>query len=276
MRYLEHFQLGILHDIIVKGWPDTRSETPFETRQYWDSKDQLSVLDGIVYKGLRIVIPPSLRNNMLKLIHKTHLGLCKSKQRAREVMYWPAMNSDIDTLISNCSVCAEHQNQQPAEPLKSTPTPDLPYDMVGCDIFQFQSEKYLIIVDYYSKYIDTEKLGSETTSAITSALFKVFSSHGIPSTLRSDNGPQFSSSEFKTFCVEHGIDHQTSSPHFQSSNGEAERAVQTVKRLWSKSQNKNLALLDYRTTPLDGVNLSPAQLLMGRRPKLTSCLERST
>ena len=66
-------ELGILHELIVKGWPDTRSETPFETRPYWDSRDQLSVLDGIVYKGLRIVIPPSLRNNMLKLVHKTHL-----------------------------------------------------------------------------------------------------------------------------------------------------------------------------------------------------------
>jgi len=87
-------------------------------------------------------------------------------------MYWPVMNSDIDTLISNCSVCAEHQNQQPAEPLKPTLTPDLPYNTVGCDVFQFQSEKYLVIVDYYSKYIDTEKLGSETTSVITSALLK--------------------------------------------------------------------------------------------------------
>ncbi|XP_052820095.1 uncharacterized protein K02A2.6-like [Mya arenaria] len=204
---------------------------------------------------------------MLRLVHKTHLGLGKSKQRAREVMYWPGMNSDIDTMVSICSVCAEQQNQQPAEPLKPTLTPDLPYDMVGCDVFQFRSEKYLVIVDYYFKYIDTEKLESETTSDITSALLKVFSSHSIPNTLRSDNGPQFSSSEFKTFCEEHGIIHQTSSPHFQSSNGEAERAVQTVKRLWSKSLNKNLALLDYRTTPLDGVNLSPAQLLMKRRPR---------
>ncbi|XP_052809379.1 uncharacterized protein K02A2.6-like [Mya arenaria] len=172
-------------------------------------------------------------------------------------------------MVSNCSMCAEQQNQQPAEPLKPTLTPDLPYDMVGCDVFQFRSEKYLVIVivDYYSKYIDTEKLESETTSDITSALMKVFSSHGIPNTLISDNGPQFSSSEFKTFCEEHGIIHLTSSPHFQSSNGEAERAVQTVKRMWSKSLNKNLALLDYRTTPLDGVNLSPAQVLMGRRPR---------
>ena len=83
----------------------------------------------------------------------------------------------------------------------------------------------------------------------------------------SNNGPQFSSSEFKTFCEELGITHETSSPHFQSSNGEAERAIQTVKNLWRKSSDKKLALLDYRTTPLEGIKLSPAQLLIGRRPR---------
>ena len=78
-------------------------------------------------------------------------------------------------------------------------------------------------------------------------------------------GPQFTSKDFAIFCKEYGIAHKTSSPHFPSANGEAERAVQTVKRLWRKAADKQLALLDYRTTPLEGVNLSPAQLLMGRR-----------
>ena len=101
----------------------------------------------------------------------------------------------------------------------------------------------------------------------------VFACHGIPQTLRTDNGPQYSSYEFKTFCKQYGIEHETSSPHFQSSNGEAECAIQTVKRLWKKTSDKHLALLDYRTTPLQCVNLSPSQLLMGRRPRniLPSC-----
>ena len=93
--------------------------------------------------------------------------------------------------------------------------------------------------------------------------------HGIVKTLRSDNGPCFSSSEFKQFCKSYVIEHNTSSSHFQSSNGEAERAIQTVKRMWNKSSDKQLALLDYRTTPLEGINLSPSQLLMGRRLRNT-------
>ena len=87
--------------------------------------------------------------------------------------------------------------------------------------------------------------------------------------MRSDNGPQFSSSEFRDFCRRLDIKHVTSSPHFQSSNGAAERAVQTVKRLWRKTADKQLALLNYRTTPLEDVNLSPVQLLMGRRSRNT-------
>lgn len=262
-------ELAALNDVIIAGWPDTRGQTPIEVRQFWNSRDQLSVADGVIYKGLRIVIPPSLREQMLKLSHESHQGIVKCKQRAREVMYWPGMNSDIEAKIQNCSKCAEVQNQQVSEPLKPTPTPDLPYSVVGSDIFDFESKKYLLMVDYYSKYVDVIQLTTSTTTAVTKAMKSIFATHSIPQRLGTDNGPQYSSMEFKQFCEKLGIEHETSSPHFQSSNGEAERAIQTVKRLWKKADDKDLVLLDYRTTPMEGINLSPAQLLMGRRPRNT-------
>ena len=138
-------ELPVLYSVIKDGWPERRKDTPFEVRQYWDSKDQLTILDGIIYKGSHIVIPPSLRVDMLKLIHKSHLGMTKCKQRGREVMYWPTMNSDIENLIRDCSTCAEYQNQQIHEPLRPTSTPDLPYSMVGSDLFDFENKKYLLI-----------------------------------------------------------------------------------------------------------------------------------
>uniref|UniRef100_A0A3B3BGB0 Integrase catalytic domain-containing protein n=1 Tax=Oryzias melastigma TaxID=30732 RepID=A0A3B3BGB0_ORYME len=104
-------------------------------------------------------------------------------------------------------------------------------------------------------------------STTIEALKVQFSRHGIPAILQTDNGTQYTSAEFKEFCQSYGIQHKTSSPHAPHSNGEAERAVQTVKRLWTKATDKYLALLDYRTTPLESVGLSPAQLLMGRRPR---------
>lgn len=110
---------------------------------------------------------------------------------------------------------------------------------------------------------------NQPTKWVISKVVSVMGCHGIPSRIRTDNGHQFSSKEFKTFCAKFEIQHETSSPNFQSSNGEAERAVQTVKRLWKTTDDKSLALLDYRTTPLAEIDLSASQLLMGRRPRNT-------
>ena len=149
----------------------------------------------------------------------------------------------------------------------TTPVPDLPYTEVGTDLFNFQGRNYILTVDYFSRFIEVDELSSTTTGSVIEKLKSQFGRHGIPSTLRSDCGTQYTSQQFSDFCKSYGINHKTSNPHFQSSNGEAERAVQTVKGLWRKNEDKYLALLDYRTTPLDGINLSPAQLLMGRRPR---------
>lgn len=121
-------ELGLLQAVIREGWPDTRQEVVIPVRPYWDSRSQLMVSDGIVYKGFRVVVPPSMCKDMLGLIHTSHLGIVKSKQRAREVLYWPGMNSDIEELtLKNCSKCAEFQNKLPREPLKPTKTPELPF-----------------------------------------------------------------------------------------------------------------------------------------------------
>ena len=122
-------ELSDLCSMIVNGWPDSTSETPLSVREYWDSRDLLSVTDGIVYKGMRIVIPPSLRNHMLKLIHKPHLGIVKCKHRAREDMYWPAMNTAKE--VRNCSKCSMHPNKQSREQLKPTSPPEITYGEVG-------------------------------------------------------------------------------------------------------------------------------------------------
>ena len=260
-------ELNQLQALILSGWPDTRQEVPVQLRPYWDSRSELAVSDGVIYKGMRIVIPPSLRKQMLTLIHESHLGIVKCKQRAREALYWPSMNSDIEETIQNCTKCATFQSKQPSEPLMPSPTPELPFSEVGTDLFEFESRTYLLTVDYYSKFIEVDQLLDQRSKTTIQALKAQFARHGIPKVVRSDSGPQFCSDEFTAFGREYGFTHKTSSPYCPSVNGEAERAVQTVKRLWRKAADRQLALLDYRTTPLEGINLSPAQLLMGRRPR---------
>jgi hypothetical protein len=177
------------------------------------------------------------------------------------------MNADIEDTVKNCVKCADYQRQKPAEPLLPTVAPDYPFAEVGVDIFEFGRKHFLLSVDYYSKFIEVDELNNLSCGNTITKLKEQFARHGIPERLRSDCGTQFTSKQFQQFCKEYGIQHNISSPHFQSSNGEAERAVQTVKNLWRKNNDKHLALLDYRTTPLEGINLSPAQLLMGRRPR---------
>ena len=267
-------ELNELRAMIQKGWPDTKQETPHAIRDYWSVRDELAVVDGVIYKGMRIVVPPSMRNNMLAQIHASHLGIVKCKQRAREALYWPSMNNHIERLVQDCAECNTYQNKQPAEPLKSTCTPELPWIELGSDLFEWNGDSYLLTVDYFSKFIEVDHLNSTTSTAVIKRLKAQFARHGIPMKLRTDNGPQYSSQEFRQFCASYHIEHVTSSPRYPQSNGEAERAVQTVKRLWRKCEDKQLALLNYRTSPLASCNKSPAQLLMGRRPR--NLLPRST
>ena len=93
----------------------------------------------------------------------------------------------------------------------------------------------------------------------------MFSQYGVPETIVSDNGPQYSSLEFAEFAKGYGFNHVTSSPYFPQSNGQAESTVQTVKNLLKDSTDHHMALLTYRSTPFPWCNLSPAKLLMGRR-----------
>lgn len=260
-------ELSSLQHVIQQGWPEHRRDAPTTVQPYWESKSQLTICDGVVYKGLRIVIPPTMRQHMLKLIHQSHLGIVKSKQRVREVLYWPGMSAEIEEVVKNCSKCAEFQNKLPRLPLKPTEAPGLPFELVASDIFEFDGKHFILLVDYFSKYIEVDELKDLRSRTAIEILKSQFSRHGIPSALRTDNGPQYASEEFRDFCESYGISHITSSPHTPHSNGEAERAVQTVKRLWNKAPDRHLALLDYRTTPLETVELSPAQLLMGRRPR---------
>ena len=258
-------ELSSLSAVILQGWPDTKAESDPSVREYWTFRDELALSDGVIYKGMKFVVPPSMRPNLLTQIHSSHMGIVKCKKRANEAMFWPSMNNQIEDIVSDCQLCNEYQVKQHSEPMLPTKTPDLPWSEIASDIFEWEGKNYLLTVDYFSKYIEVDYLPDMSSSATISALKGQISRHGIPEKLRTDNGPQFSSREFIQFCEIYGISHITSSPHYPQSNGEAERGVQTVKRLWAKCDDKCLALLDYRTTPLSSCQLSPSQLLMSRR-----------
>ena len=142
--------------------------------------------------------------------------------------------------------------------------PDRPWQVVGTDICYVKKRSYLIIVDYFSKFIEFNYLASLTATETIRSLKLVFARHGIPEIVRSDDGPQYDVAEFAKFVKDWEFKHVTSSPLYAQSNGEAKQVVQTAKNLLKKEEDPAKALLAYRCRPLQG-GRSPSELLFGRQ-----------
>ena len=209
---------------------------------------------------------------MINKVHYSHLGFNKCCSIANESIFWPGMINEIKQILYECPICLKFAKSQIREPIISYEIPDLPWNKVGSDIFEFNSKKYLIVIDYYSKFLEIEELSSLMSSKVIQALKKNFSRHGIPLKFVSDGGTQFTSKEFKDFAKFYDFTHIISSPTNAQSNGLAERNVQTAKNIFKKVLNDlkdlDLALLDYRNTPVLG-NISPAEALMSRKLRTT-------
>ncbi|XP_041483435.1 uncharacterized protein K02A2.6-like [Lytechinus variegatus] len=147
------------------------------------------------------------------------------------------MNHEIRDVVRQCSVCNEHQAQQAKQPLLPREVPDRPWKTLGTDLFTLNGKDYLITVDYYSDFWEVDELQSTTSADVITCLKSQFSRHGIPKEVISDNGPQYSSDEFKCFMEEWEIHHTTSSPHHPQSNGKAESAVKIAKNIMKKCAN---------------------------------------
>ena len=233
---------------------------------FWNYRDELVVNQGIILKGTRVVVPPSMPHEILQRLHVSHLGITKTKQHARTVIFWPGITKNITSYISQCDACNAFHDKQQQEPLICSEIPKLPWEHIAIDIFDWQNCQYLITVNYYSQFFELDKLHSLTSSAIIVKLKSQFSCHGIPKLLTSDNTSNFLSSEFEQFAKLWDFSHKTSSPKYPQANGLVEKTVQTAKKLMSKALEDKLdpylAILEYQNTPIDDGHHSPAELLM--------------
>lgn len=249
-----------------KGWPKF-SSLPMVLRPYWQERATLTVAEGVLLKGMRLVIPRKLRAEVLIRLHESHLGIEKCRARAKESVWWPGLSYQLKALVTDCRVCAEHRHQKP-EPMIPTTTPQRPWQKLGADLCHVQGKWYLVVVDYFSRYPEIALLSSTTSATVITHLKSFFARHGIPEVVMSDNGAQFVSQEYKLFARNYGFRAVTSSPRYPQANGEVERMVQTIKGLITKAKDPYLSLLAYRDTP-GPLGKSPAELLMGRRLRTT-------
>ncbi|XP_052783396.1 uncharacterized protein K02A2.6-like isoform X1 [Mya arenaria] len=264
-------EMQTLKHTILTGWPDKRQNCPNSILQYWNFRDKLTVIDDFLLKGNNVIIPKGLRHMMLDKVHDSHLGMIeKCTQRARSVMFWPNMTKDIKNKVLNCPICLEHRNSNVKEPMIPNQIPSRPWEVVATDIFHWNDSNYIVVVDLYSRYFECGLLRNMRTDTVIHKLKGYFATHGIPSKVISDNAGQYCSQEFDKFAREWDFEHVTSSPLHSQGNGVAERCIQTIKKIFTKSLQDNkdpyLAVLEYRNAPLS-CGKSPVQLLMSRETR---------
>lgn len=229
-------ELATIINLCKNGWPERKKSLPDNIRPYFPIKNELHVLNGLVLKNNSIVVPISMRNDTLKLLHEGHQGVKSCQNLARNSVYWPNMYSNIQTFIDACHICLTYRRNNTKETLKPHEIKPIPWYKVGVDIFELNSRKYLLVVDYYTKYVELALLSNSTATSVINHLKSIFSRHGIPKILQSDNGTPFNSKEISTFMSEWQIDHTTSSPYHSRSNGMVERAIGTVENISKKCQ----------------------------------------
>lgn len=256
-------------EIVAKGWPLDRSQVPSRLHHFYGLRDELTLYNGVLYKGQKVVIPASMQSQILKKLHQGHKGGESMVRRAREVMYWPGMQAVILQESENCSLCASYASDLPKEPMLSHEIPDGPWEFISQDLFKQGGRWYAVTVDHYSDWFEVHWLQPDITAANVISVTKAhLARYGFPDTFLTDNGPQYIAEEFKTFARECSVKLVTRSPYYARATGKAEAAVKEAKKMLKKS-NLCQGLLEHRNTPPQGMTHSPAQRFLCKRTKST-------
>ncbi|XP_026316024.1 uncharacterized protein K02A2.6-like [Hyposmocoma kahamanoa] len=241
--------------------------------RYGYNDNELTLQDGCILKGTRVMIPIAMRQAVLEDIHTGHLGIVKMKLLARGFVYWKNIDKDIEDLVKGCRECRLNQNQPARAPRHPWETPRTPWQRLHVDFAgPIQGQSLFVIVDAFSKWIEIIPTKTTTSSWCISRLKELFVTFGYPEIIVSDNGRQFVSTEFETFLKNNGIVHKTSAPYHPATNGQAERSVQTVKRALQAAnaypgtiQEKILEIKEQlRRTPSVSTGKSPYEIMFGR------------
>ena len=131
----EHEILSELTRNILHGWPIKKTQLNDRFKQYWSYRDELSVINGMIFKGERIIVPTGMQSEMLRNLHISHMGIEKTKLRARESMFWPGTNQQIEDMVKSCNICITNQRKQSKEPMQASDIAVYPFQKIGTDLF---------------------------------------------------------------------------------------------------------------------------------------------
>uniref|UniRef100_A0A183BQV4 RNA-directed DNA polymerase n=1 Tax=Globodera pallida TaxID=36090 RepID=A0A183BQV4_GLOPA len=278
---VEDIAKEIRKDVVLKrvksflesGWPANK-EVENAIRPFFLAREELEMQNECLMLGTRTVIPSKFRGEILQLIHETHPGIVRMKALARQKVWWPGIDKDIEAIRKKCKTCQVNAPEMRKVPLHPWEVPERPWQRLHIDFCgPFLNKMWLIVVDAKTKWPEVVMMKNTTTESTMAAIRNLFWTHGLPEQIVSDNGPQFTAAEFGKFCAERGIIHTRTAPYHPQSNGEAERFVQTFKKgmslikketNWENELAKNQFLLKYRVTPHTGTGRAPAEMMFSR------------
>ena len=213
---------------VKTGWPNSVDTS---MQPYFQSQNELTVEEDCLLRGMRVIVPPDLQQNVISLLHEIHPGVVKMKAIAQSYVWWPGINSAIEECSRGCLECQQTASEDPKTPLHPLEYPARPWQRIYINFAgPFQNSMWLIVVDAYSKWPEVIRMTTTTATKTVHKLQLIFARWGLLQQIVSDNGPQCSGEVFANFCRSNGIKHVRVAPYHVRSNGLAERFVQIFKK----------------------------------------------
>ena len=264
-------ELSEIHSVLKTG-----SWYKLSNKSYLPIKEELGAVGYLILRGTRIVVPTSLREEILSLGHEGHPGIVLMKQRLRSKVWWPGMDKDVEKWCKSCYGCqVASQNYTEPEPMKRRELPSRPWEHLSADFMGPlpSGESLLVVVDYYSRWIEVFVLRTTTSEKVINCLQSLFCVHGIPLSLQTDNAQNFNSQEMNDYLSSLNIEHRNTTPYWPQANGEVEIQNKSIlKRLRiAHAEKKDMKseletyLMMYRSTPHSTTGMSPAEMLFRRK-----------
>lgn len=255
-----------IYDYYYTGWPK-QSHIPADCKIYYPLKDTMYVEAGIIFTEDKIIVPKGLRLEMLKLLHKGHIGISKTINKARKLFYWHNLSNDIAAYIKNCRTCEKFMPANFKEPLLPHSIPKLRFNKIAADIVEHGGKNYLVVIDHFSHWLELILLKDKTSESVINGFQDIFIRFGYPQFLIADNLP-FLSGRCKKYYKSKEIVVTTCSPHYHQSNGMAEKSVNIAKQILRKSFEDSYdfreGIMEYNNSPIINLDVSPTQILQSR------------
>ncbi|XP_018400329.1 PREDICTED: uncharacterized protein K02A2.6-like [Cyphomyrmex costatus] len=197
-----------------------------------------------------IVIPTTLRKEVLQELHAGHFGMTKMKGLARSHCWWPGITRDIETVVKECVECNTVANAPKNAETHVWETPTAPFVRWHIDFAYKDNTMFFICVDAFTKWPEVYIVQNMLIEPTIDICKEIFARFGLPKVIVSDNGPTFTSQRFRQFLQAYGITHKTSAPFHPASNGQGE--------LQSTGVQKTVEDCDYYTPPDETESSEPA------------------